>query len=131
MLFDADDAFLLPVAHQGHWLFSYASPEWDVDPDAPAAGLSPAEVGAARDLLQRYAPSLAAACRGRVFCDAYSPAASPSSVPGRRGPHHLRRRRHGSGYRLAPAIAAEVVSMVQPRLGDTATEGVPSDHQYV
>jgi glycine/D-amino acid oxidase-like deaminating enzyme len=133
MLFDADDAFLLPVAHQGHWLFSYASPEWDVDPDAPAAGLSPAEVGAARDLLRRYAPSLAAACdAGRVFCDAYSPDREPLVRPlDDAGRIIFAGAASGSGYRLAPAIAAEVVAMVQPRLGATATEGVPSDHQYV
>ena len=83
MLFDADDAFLLPVAHQGHWLFSYASQEWDVDPDAPAAGLSAAEVGAARDLLRRYAPSLAAALRRRAGSSATPTArtASPWSGP--------------------------------------------------
>jgi glycine/D-amino acid oxidase-like deaminating enzyme len=133
MLFDADDAFLLPVAHQGHWLFSYASQEWDVDPDAPAAGLSPAEVGAARDLLRRYAPSLAAACdAGRVFCDAYSPDREPLVRPlDDAGRIIFAGAASGSGYRLAPAIAAEVASMVQPRLGDTATEGVPGDHQYV
>ena len=133
VLFDADDAFLLPVEHQGHWLFSYASAEWDVDPDAPAAGLSPAEVGAARDLLRRHAPSLAAACdSGRVFCDAYSPDREPVvRALDDAGRIIFAGAASGSGYRLAPAIAAEVVSMVQPRLGDGATEGVQGDHQYV
>jgi glycine/D-amino acid oxidase-like deaminating enzyme len=133
VLFDDDDAFLLPVGHQGHWLFSYASPRWDVDPDAPARGLSLAEVSAGRDLLRRYSPSLAAACdSGRVFCDAYSPDREPLVRPlDDAGRIIFAGAASGSGYRLAPAIAAEVASMVQPRLGDTATEGVPGDHQYV
>lgn len=133
VLFDADDAFLLPVGHLGHWLLSYASQEWDVDPDAPPAGLSPAEVGAARDLLGRHAPSLAGHCdSGRVFCDAYSPDREPVIRPlDDAGRIIFAGAANGSGYRLAPAIAAEVVSLLQPRLGDTVTEGVPSDHQYV
>src|SRR6266566_4750354 len=74
VLFDDDDAFLLPVMHRGHWLFSYSRQEWDVDPDGLTAGLSAADIGPARELLRRYSPALADACgAGRVFCDAYSP----------------------------------------------------------
>jgi glycine/D-amino acid oxidase-like deaminating enzyme len=133
VLFDADDAFLLPAGHLGYWLFSYACAEWDVEPDALTTGLSAAEVGAARAVLSRYAPSLTQACdAGRVFCDAYSadrePVVRPLDDAGR---IIFAGAASGSGYRLAPAIAAEVVSMVQLRLGDAATEGVQSDHQYV
>lgn len=133
VLFDADDAFLLPARHLGHWLFSYADPEWDVDPDALTTGLSPAEVGAARIVLSRYAPSLAGACdAGRVFCDAYSPDREPLIRPlDDAGRIIFAGAASGSGYRLAPAIAAEAVSMVALRLGDAATEGVHNDPEFV
>src|SRR5487761_103639 len=82
VLFDSDDAFLLPLAHRGHWLFSYSCREWDVDPDGPVIGLTATDLGAARDCLRRYSPTLADACDGgQVFCDAYSPDREPVVRP--------------------------------------------------
>ena len=49
MVFEDEDAFLLPVASRGHWLFSYTCTEWDVDPDALTGGVSAANLGAARE----------------------------------------------------------------------------------
>jgi glycine/D-amino acid oxidase-like deaminating enzyme len=114
IIFDSDDAFLLPLAHRGHWLFSYTSTEWDVDPDE-VPGLSAADVAAARDCLSRYSPELAAACQtGRVCCDAYSPNREPV-VAALDARIVFAGAANGSGYRLAPGIASEVVGhLTQP-----------------
>jgi glycine/D-amino acid oxidase-like deaminating enzyme len=120
VIFDEDDAFLLPLVHRGHWLFSYTCQEWDVDPDALTAGLSAADVRAARDCLRRYSPALADACgAGRVFCDAYSPDREPL-VRALDGTERIvfAGAANGSGYRLAPAIGSEVADLLYPE-GDT------------
>jgi glycine/D-amino acid oxidase-like deaminating enzyme len=129
VIFDADDAFLLPVVHRGHWLFSYSCQEWDVDPDALTAGLSAADISAARDCLGRYSPTLADACgAGRVFCDAYSPDAEPLvRTLDESGRIVFAGAANGSGYRLAPAIGSEAVDLLRPQL----SEGVTRDHQQV
>jgi D-arginine dehydrogenase len=115
IIFDAEDAFLLPVAHRGHWLFSYTCLEWDVDPDAPPQGLSPEDVEAARACLRPYSPELADACvSGRICCDAYSPDREPvvRALAGTGGRIVFAGGANGSGYRLAPAIAAEAVNLL-------------------
>lgn len=114
ILFDSDDAFLLPVVHRGHWLFSYSCREWDVDPDTPPAGLTAAHLSAARGCLRRYSPELADACRGgRLFCDAYSPDGEPVvRALDQAGRIVFAGAAGGSGYRLAPAIAAEAVDLL-------------------
>jgi D-arginine dehydrogenase len=129
VIFDDDDAFLLPLASRGHWLFSYSCPEWDVDPDALTAGVSASEIGAARACLRRYSPILAGACRaGRVFCDAYSQNREPviRALDGA-GRIVFAGAANGSGYRLAPAIGSEAADLLhlQP------SEGVTDDHQYI
>ncbi|MEU3772455.1 FAD-dependent oxidoreductase [Streptomyces sp. NPDC032472] len=109
VVFEDQDAFLLPLHHRGHWLFSCTSQEWDVEPDDIAAGLSAADLAQAHAVLERYAPGLSAhTASGRVFCDAYSPAREPLV----RALDDSARvifagAANGSGYRLAPAIAAE------------------------
>ncbi len=126
---DADDAFALPLAHRGHWLFSFASEDWDVDPDGLAGGMSAADLAAARDCLRRYSPALAAApgC-GRVFCDAYSPGREPVvRALDDSGQIVFAGAASGSGYRLGPAIAAEAADLLSTRLSEGATD----DHQYV
>jgi glycine/D-amino acid oxidase-like deaminating enzyme len=139
VVFDADDAFLLPLVHRGHWLFSYCCREWDVDPDDLTAGLSAAEIGAARDCLRRYSPALADACgAGRVFCDAYSPDAEPL-VRVLDGPGRIvfAGAANGSGYRLAPAIGSEAADLLHLQAGGSGgsppglalSEGVTGDHQ--
>jgi len=128
VLFDGEDAFLLPLASQGHWLFSFASREWDVDPDGPATGLTAADIGAALDCLRRYSPTLADACHGgRAFCDAYSPEREPVVRPlDPAGRIVFAGAACGSGYRLGPAIAAEAVAQLAHRI-----EGVKGDSQHV
>ncbi|MCH7232178.1 FAD-binding oxidoreductase [Glycomyces sp. L485] len=111
---DDEDAFVLPLHHRGHFLFSYTCDDWDVDPDTVERGLAPADLADARAVLERYAPELAPLCRsGRVFCDAYSPAREPVVAELRPG-LVFAGAAGGSGYRLAPAIAAETVDVLAP-----------------
>ena len=128
ILFDSDDAFLLPLPHRGHWLFSYRCREWDVDPDTPAAGRTAAHLRAARDCLRRYSPALAQACRGgRVFCDAYSRDGEPLvRALDAAGRIIFAGAAGGSGYRLGPAIAAEAIDLLTHR-----SLGATSDPQHV
>jgi glycine/D-amino acid oxidase-like deaminating enzyme len=111
------DAFLLPLAHRGFWLFSYTCDEWDADPNTPSPAVRPQHLADARALLDRYAPALAARCRsGRVFCDAYTPDRQPlvrALEP--TGRVVFAGGANGSGYRLAPAIAAEAVDLLEPK----------------
>jgi D-arginine dehydrogenase len=134
IIFEAEDAFLLPVAHRGHWLLSYTRIEWDVEPDAIAsgAGLSPEDVEAARAVLRPYSPALADACvSGRVCCDAYSPSREPvvTTLDGTDGRIVFAGAANGSGYRLAPAIATEAVNLLYDPT--PASQGATDDHQHV
>ncbi|MGW2559418.1 NAD(P)/FAD-dependent oxidoreductase [Streptomyces sp. NPDC001514] len=114
LVFDDEDAFLLPMVQRGYWLFSYTCQEWDVSPDTVSASLSSRNVAEARELLHRYAPHLrAAATAGRVFCDAYSPDGAPLVEPlDPAGRLVFAGASSGSGYRFAPATAAAVADLV-------------------
>lgn len=109
-IFHDEDAFLLPLHERGHFLFSYTCDRWDVAPDDAGLGLERSDLDDARAVLGRFAPGLAARCdSGRVFCDAYSPRREPVVAELRPG-LVLAGGASGSGYRLAPAIAAEAVA---------------------
>lgn len=114
ILFPEEDAFVVPLVHRGHWLYSYTCPEWDYDPDSPPAGISRANLEEASAVLRRYAPQAARRIRGgRVFCDAYGPAREPIvAAVGGSGRIVFAGAANGSGYRLAPAIAAEAVALL-------------------
>jgi D-arginine dehydrogenase len=133
VLFDSDDAFLLPLADRGRWLFSYSSREWDVDPDGPVTGLTAADMDAARDCLRRYSPALADACHGgQVFCDAYSPDREPVVQPlDPAGRIVFAGAASGSGYRLGPAIAAEAADLLAQPLLAQRSEGARVDSQHI
>ncbi|ABD12631.1 glycine/D-amino acid oxidase, deaminating [Frankia sp. CeD] len=119
-VFHDEDAFLLPLAHRGHWLFSYTSPDWDVTPDALTGELSADDLDRGRAILDRYAPKLSPYCvSGRVFCDAYSPDRTPIVRPVTADGRVLfAGAAGGSGYRLAPAIAAAAADLLDEK--DTA-----------
>lgn len=114
IIFDDEDAFLLPLRDRGHWLFSYTCQEWDVAPDDLVDGLSRRNRDEAGQILARYAPSLAARFTGgRVFCDAYSGTGEPDvRVLDEAGRVVFAGAANGSGYRLAPAIAAAAADLV-------------------
>lgn len=119
-IFDDDDAFLLPLPERGYFLLSYTCTTWGVAPDDAGLGLERSDLDEARAVLGRFAPDLVDRCNsGRVFCDAYSPQREP--VVAELGPGLVfAGGANGSGYRLAPAIAAEAVAALsrtsfQPR----------------
>jgi glycine/D-amino acid oxidase-like deaminating enzyme len=122
VVFHDEDAFLLPLRHRGHFLFSYTCQEWDLDPDGPVAGLSATHLEEARASLARYAPALADASRaGRVFYDAYSPDREPRvEAVDPAGRVVFAGAANGSGYRLAPAMAAEAASLALAPLPEAA-----------
>ncbi|MEH1015334.1 FAD-dependent oxidoreductase [Micromonospora sp. CPCC 206060] len=119
VVFEDEDAFLLPLVHRDHWLFSYTCQEWDVEPDALTSGLSRANLAEAHDCLGAYSPVLAdLATAGRVFCDAYSPSREPIvRLLGDSGRVVFAGAANGSGYRLAPAIATEVAQLLPSQPG--------------
>ncbi|MEW2624645.1 FAD-dependent oxidoreductase [Streptomyces sp. NPDC048106] len=124
LVFEDEDAFLLPLHHRGHWLFSYTCEQWDVSPEGTHSHLSPVEIAEGRAVLERFAPGLARHCgTGRVFCDAYSAERAPVVRP---LDEHRRvifaGAANGSGYRLAPAIAAETVHAVSTAETDRTAE---------
>ncbi|MGA5900192.1 NAD(P)/FAD-dependent oxidoreductase [Streptomyces venetus] len=127
IVFEDEDAFLLPLRHRGHWLFSYTCQEWDVDPDALAGGLSAADLTQAHACLNRYAPALAErTTSGRVFCDAYSPTREPIvRTLDDGGRVVFAGAAGGSGYRLAPALAAETADLLHIAPGGTGHPGHP------
>ncbi|MGW7102420.1 NAD(P)/FAD-dependent oxidoreductase [Streptomyces sp. NPDC054838] len=114
VVFQDEDAFLLPFHHRGHWLFSYTCREWDVDPAAVDPALTAGHLAEARALLTRYAPELARHCHsGRVFCDAYGPDGHPLATPlTEDGRVVFAGAAGGSGYRLAPALAARTADLL-------------------
>lgn len=115
IVFHDQDAFLLPVRHRGHWLFSYTSRQWDVLPDALTDGLTDASLAEGRAALAGCAASLVElASAGRVFCDAYSSHREPLVQQlGDDARIVFAGAGNGSGYRLAPAIAAEAADLIQ------------------
>ncbi|GHF52496.1 hypothetical protein GCM10010218_37460 [Streptomyces mashuensis] len=123
-----EDAFLLPLHDRGHWLFSYTCPEWDVGPDAVTGGISARNLHEAHAVLARYAPELVRhAPAGRVFCDAYGPGREPLVGPlDPAGRVVFAGAAGGSGYRLAPAIAAEAAGLLLPKKPSGVPEGMAS-----
>lgn len=119
IVFEEDDAFLLPLHDRRHWLFSYTCPQWDVSPDRIGPELTPREAEESRAVLRRHAPELAKlGMTGRVFCDAYSTDRAPYVGPVEdSGLVVFAGAANGSGYRLAPAIAAEAAALVCPVRG--------------
>ncbi|MGW5478090.1 NAD(P)/FAD-dependent oxidoreductase [Streptomyces sp. NPDC004008] len=114
IVFHDEDAFLLPYRRRGHWLFSYTCTEWDVDPDTVDPGLTSVNRAEAVEVLAGYAPRLADRIRsGRVFCDAYNPGGGPLvQTLTEDGRLIFAGAAGGSGYRLAPAVAAESVRLL-------------------
>lgn len=106
VLFNAHDAFLLPLPERRQWLFSFTSREWDCEPDPGRLHIGAADRALALEVLARVAPGLVdRAGGGRVFCDAYAPDRLPvvaECAPGL----VVAGACAGSGFRLAPAIAA-------------------------
>lgn len=111
LCFFEDDAYLVPVSRRGHWLFSFTSDEWDVAPEPSALAISARDRALARAILDRHAPALGdLAAAGRVFCDAYSTDRQPFVAAPAGGRLAYASGGSGSGYRLAPGIAAAALA---------------------
>ena len=107
-----DDAFLLPLADRGHWLFSFSCQTWDVEPTGPEMTISSEDRRHGLQVLARYCPAWPSLTHsGRVFCDAYSPDRTP--IAHRMAPNLvLAGGCSGSGFRLAPALAQEALTLL-------------------
>lgn len=108
LFFFDEDAFLLPLYAAGRWLFSFTSQEWDCAPEISRLRISEEDRSLALSILRRYCPSFVEHCNGgRVFCDAYTPERVPVVAAGAGEPNLVVAGAcAGSGYRLAPGIAA-------------------------
>ncbi|MGP9822320.1 NAD(P)/FAD-dependent oxidoreductase [Salinarimonas sp. NSM] len=118
------DAFLMPLPERRQWLFSYTCEDWDVAPESAAMRIGPEHRAAATALLAPLLPDLARTMgSGRVFCDAYGPGRIPlvAPLPGMTNAV-LAGGASGSGWRLAPALAARALAA----LGLEAHERAPS-----
>jgi glycine/D-amino acid oxidase-like deaminating enzyme len=114
VLFGDHDAFLLPLPNEKRWLFSFASPIWDVAPESSHC-MSADDDQISEHILKKYVPRLAPYRRGgRVFCDAYSPDRAPQVVcaSGQANVIFVGAS-SGSGYRLAPGMADRAVDLLE------------------
>lgn len=112
-----EDVFLSPDFYRNRYWLSVRSNEWNVLPDDSKISISQAEVDFAQRFLSRYFPRLLNKIKGgRVFCDGYSKTSSPyiSRDPFTKGVYYAGAA-GGAGYRLAPAIAYDVLMLLGTR----------------
>lgn len=110
--FPAQEAFLLPLPVSGQWLLSITSSHWDCAPESPALAAGPADLVLAEAILERHAPALRPRLRGaRVSCDSYSPSWQP--VAAIVDDAVLAYGGSGSGFRYAPALAAQALQLLE------------------
>lgn len=114
--FVLENAFLLPLPRQARWLlcFTWHGDDHDSDTEFVDSGMTEAQLDKARALLRRYLPAFAEACNsGWTFGDAFSISGEPEvRALGNSNQIIYAGAGSGSGYRLAPAIAAEVVDIL-------------------
>lgn len=113
LYFAAEDAFLLPLPEQKKLLLSFTAQEWDCPAEISRLRICRDDRTLALSILNRYCPALIEHCSGgRVFCDAYSQDRVPfvARVPTSHGVV-VAGACSGSGVRLAPAIALEVLEL--------------------
>jgi glycine/D-amino acid oxidase-like deaminating enzyme len=118
-LFD-HGVFLAPLHHEGRWLLSFTSHDWDCPPEASRLTVSEVDRRAGLAMLERYFPALTPACSGaRVFCDAYTTDGIPliARVPGP-GDFVVAGGASGVGIRLGPGIGVRAVEALSSREGD-------------
>jgi glycine/D-amino acid oxidase-like deaminating enzyme len=119
LVFEDEDAFLLPQPDQRRWLFSFTSADWDCHPHSPKMRLGPHDRELALGILDRHVPGFSPLIAGgQVHCDGYAPDRLPVVVSAD-GPAVLAVGGAGSGYRLAPAIAEDVLDLLERQECDT------------
>ncbi|MDH2425011.1 FAD-binding oxidoreductase [Sphaerisporangium sp. TRM90804] len=114
LIFEDDDAFLLPETRSGRWLFSFTCREWDGSPLSGPPALGAADRSEATRVLRRYLPAFpGVGADGLAFYDGYTHDRLPlvEPVPGHPGVV-LAVGGNGSGYRLAPATAEQALGLL-------------------
>lgn len=109
------DAFFAPDHSRNRYLISVCSDDWDVLPSGEGLSITEADRTKVTELLSEYIPCLIEKVEGgRVFCDGYASSGEPyiASDPNTSGLYYAGAC-GGAGYRLAPAIADEVMIMLE------------------
>ena len=114
-LFFDDDAFFLPLENGAKYLFSFTRTQWGVSPQDCHGRITPQDVDQGLEVLAKVAPNLrSATLGGQVFCDAYSSTGAPIVKSlNENGRIIFAGAANGSGYRLAPAIARDVLQLAE------------------
>lgn len=109
------EAFLMPRHEEGRWLFSFRRDVWDVPPRLEELRINASDLSAAKKVLNAlYPPFVELISGGRSFCDAYGQDGEPiiKSVS-EAGNYIIAGGGSGSGFRLAPGIALEALSLLK------------------
>ncbi|MCE3602806.1 FAD-binding oxidoreductase [Massilia sp. P8910] len=115
LFWPGSDAYIVPLKGRAQHLLSFASREWDCDPDSGRIALSADDYRVAEAIIARHfsdwQPQI---CGGRVFCDTYAQDRQPIArihpewpsvaIAGAGG---------GAGFRLAPAIAEQAITLLE------------------
>lgn len=108
-----EDAFLLPMADNRYWLFSYTCQTWDVNPEQRMT-IFPEDIACASNIVSKYAVNAQPLVKsGRVFCDAYSENREPIiQIVNDFNNIIFAGAASGSGFRLAPAISRYTIQLL-------------------
>ncbi|QHI35952.1 hypothetical protein IMCC3317_13000 [Kordia antarctica] len=110
-----NEAFLLPRHEEGRWLFSFRSEIWNVMPKLEELKINSDDLLTAKDVLNSlYPPFVELISGGRSFCDAYGVNGDPiiKSISGLEN-YVIAGAGSGSGFRLAPGIAIEALTILK------------------
>ncbi|MFK7784476.1 MAG: NAD(P)/FAD-dependent oxidoreductase [Crocinitomicaceae bacterium] len=109
------DAFLMPRHEAGQWLFSFRREAWDVFPNLDDLKINSGDLLAAKKVLNTlYSPFSRLISGGRSFCDTYGQNNDPIiETISEKGNYVIAGGGSGSGFRLAPGIALEALSLLK------------------
>jgi len=114
LFFPNEDAYIVPLKNRLQYMLSFASRDWDCDPDSGQIGLSRDDYRDVVSILaRRFGDWQPAICGGRVFCDTYTADGNSIAclhpiwpgvvIAGAGG---------GAGFRLSPAIAERALALL-------------------
>jgi len=117
VIYDFDkEAFLMPRHEEGRWLFSFRLEVWDVALNPESLKINSSDLSAAKKILYALYPRFVELISGgRSFCDAYGLNNDPVIKPISGLENYvIAGGGSGSGFRLAPGIASEALSLLKP-----------------
>jgi glycine/D-amino acid oxidase-like deaminating enzyme len=123
--FQEDYAFLVPMPEEGHWLFSFTSDHWDVDPIPGTLQVEQSDVDKAMGILRKWFPDgVPEVGSARVFCDCYSADGVPFAALFR-GSRRVAfvGAGSGNGFRFAPPCAQDALDLLGVRSLKAARAG--------